>query len=203
MRPWRRCALLLMIGLSTAAARPAAAHPHVFIDNSVTFVFAGDAITGLRLLWTFDEVFSQTLLEDFDADGDGNFSAGEVAKIKQTSLPSLKQFGYFTHLWVDGKPFTGFDATDLLVTHKGDSVSYDMQITLAQPLDPRRSRIEAAIYDDTYYVEVALHSPSPVTFEGIPEGSCKYSVKEDDSRAYYYETVYPEVITLNCSMPWN
>lgn len=99
---------------------------------------------------------------------------------------------------MDGKPFTAFDATDLMVTHKGDSVSYDMQITLATPLDPRRAKIEAAIYDDTYYVEVALHGSAPVRFKGIPDGSCKYGVKEDDSRAYYYETVYPEVITLSC-----
>src|SRR5262249_4273564 len=156
-----------------------------------TFVFTGDKITGLQLFWTFDEVFSQTL-EDFDANRDGSFSAAEIAKIKNTSLPSLKEFGFFTHLWVDGKPFKSFDATDLMVTRKGDSVSYDMQITLAKPLDPRHARIEAAIYDDTYYVEVALHSPGPVRFKGIPEGSCKYSVKEDDSRAYYYESVYPE-----------
>jgi len=198
MRPWRRCALLLTIGLCTAAARPAAAHPHVFIDNAVTFVFTGDKITGLHMLWTFDEVFSETLLEDFDADRDGSFSAAEIAKIKKTSLPSLKEFDYFTHLWVDGKPFKSFDVTDLMVTHKGDSVSYDMQITLATPLDPRRGKFEAAIFDDTYYVEVGLHSPGPVRFKGIPEGSCKYSVKEDDSRAYYYETVYPDVITLSC-----
>src|SRR6185295_5668741 len=148
MRPWRRCALLLITGLCTAAARPAAAHPHVFIDNTVTFVFTGDKITGLRLLWTFDEVFSETLLEDFDTDRDGSFSAAEIAKIKKTSLPSLKQFDYFVHLWVDGKPFKSFDATDLMVTHKGDSVSYDMQITLATPLDPRQGKLEAAIFDD-------------------------------------------------------
>jgi tRNA threonylcarbamoyladenosine biosynthesis protein TsaE len=198
MRPWRRYVLLLMTSLCTAVTRPAAAHPHVFIDNTVTFLFAGDAITALRLLWTFDEVFSQTMLEDFDADGDGSFSAAEVAEIKKTSLPSLKEFGYFTHLWVDGKPFTGFDATDLMVTREGDSVRYDMQITLTQPLDPRATKIEAAIYDDSYYVEVGLHAPGPVRFQGIPEGSCKYGIREDDSRAYYYETVYPEVITLSC-----
>ncbi len=198
MRAWRRCALLLLTGLCTAAARPATAHPHVFIDNIVTFEFADGEITGLRLLWTFDEVFSQTMLEDFDADRDGSFSAAEIAKIKKTSLPSLKQFDYFTHLWVDGKPFKSFDATDLIVTHQGDSVIYDMQITLTKPLDPGHARIEAAIYDDTYYVEVGLHSPGPVRFEGIPEGGCKYSIKEDENRAYYYETVYPEVIALSC-----
>jgi ABC-type uncharacterized transport system substrate-binding protein len=190
--------VLLATSFFAVAARPAAAHPHVFIDDVVTFLFTDGKISGLRLLWTFDEVFSETLLEDFDTNRDGSFSASEIANIKKTSLSNLKKFGYFTHLWVDGRPFTTFDATDLMVTHKGDSVSYDMQITLANPLDPRHTKIETAIYDDTYYVEVGLHASAPVRFKGIPEGSCKYSVREDDSRAYYYDTVYPEVITLSC-----
>jgi ABC-type uncharacterized transport system substrate-binding protein len=117
---------------------------------------------------------------------------------RRLRFPASSNSTISPNLWVDGKAFKSFDATDLMVTHKGDSVSYDMQITLTKPLDPRRVKVEAAIFDDTYYVEVGLHSPGPVRFKGIPEGSCKYSVKEDDSRAYYYETVYPEVITLSC-----
>jgi len=65
------------------AARPAAAHPHVFIDNIVTFVFAGGKLTGLRLLWGFDAVYSQSLLEDFDTDHDGKFSAAGIANMDQ------------------------------------------------------------------------------------------------------------------------
>lgn len=187
---------LLLIGLGIAAARPAEAHPHVFIDNAVTFVFSGDEITGLRLLWTFDEVFSEAFLQDFDADGDGGFSPEEVATIKKNSLASLKEYGYFTHLWMDGQPVAAFEATDLMVSRPGGSVIYDMRITLANPIDPRAGRLEAAIYDDSYYIEVALHQP--VRFEGVPDGRCTYKVREDEGRAYYYETVYPETIELTC-----
>jgi nickel/cobalt transporter (NicO) family protein len=165
---WRSLSrLLLSIGLGViAVARPAAAHPHVFIDNVVTFVFAGDKITGLRLLWRFDEVFSETFVQDFDADADGSFSPEEVATIKENSLASLKEYGYFTHLWIDGQPVAALDATDLMVSREGGSVIYDMRITLAKPVDPRAGRLEAAIYDDSYFIEVALHQPVRVRGRG-------------------------------------
>jgi len=198
MRLGCRCLLLALIGLCLVAARPAAAHPHVFIDNTVIFLFADDRIAGLQLVWVFDEMFSTAFLQDFDADGDGVLGDGEAAAIKANSLASLREYDYFTHLWVDGRPLTGFDAAELTVTHRDGAVIYDMRIALAEPLDPRRNRIEAAIYDDSYYVEVALHHPDPVRFAGMADGACRYEVAEDETRAYYYETVYPDVITLRC-----
>ncbi|MGE0120797.1 MAG: DUF1007 family protein [Dongiaceae bacterium] len=198
MRLGYRRLLLALVGLCLAAARPAAAHPHVFIDGTVVFLFAGERIAGLRLIWVFDELFSETFLQDFDTDGDGAFGADEAVAIKENSLASLREYDYLTHLWVDGRPLTGFTAPELAVTHRDGAVIYDMRIALAEPLDPRRNRIEAAIYDDSYYVEVALHHPDPVRFAGIADGACRYTVGEDESRAYYYETVYPQVITLSC-----
>jgi ABC-type uncharacterized transport system substrate-binding protein len=198
MRSGCRRLLFALIGLCFAAARPAAAHPHVFIDSTVIFLFADDRIAGLQLIWVFDEMFSAAFLQDFDADGDGALGADEVAAIKENSLASLREYDYFTHLWVDGRPLTGFAATELAVTHRDGAVIYDMRIALAEPLDPRRNRIEAAIYDDSYYVWVALHHPDPVRFAGIADGACRYTVGENESRAYYYETVYPDMITLSC-----
>jgi len=188
----------LVLSLLCVAAGPAAAHPHVFIDNIVTFVFAGGKLTGLRLLWGFDAIYSQALLEDFDSDHDGKFSAAEMAKMKKTSLTGLKPFGFFTHIWVDGKPMKDFDATDLSATRHGDFVLYDMQIQLGKPLDPRTNRIEASIFDDSYYIDVALNSAHPVVFAGIPDGQCSYKVTDDAKRAYYYDSVYPQVILIVC-----
>ena len=47
-------------------AGPASAHPHVFIENKVAFVFDAGKVTALRLSWAFDEVFSDSLLMQFD-----------------------------------------------------------------------------------------------------------------------------------------
>ncbi|HVJ42533.1 MAG TPA: DUF1007 family protein, partial [Dongiaceae bacterium] len=79
-------------------------HPHVFIDNTVDFVFdGGGKITGLRMTWVFDDVFSDELLGDFDANHDKSFDAAESRKIAATIWPNMKPFHYFTYVWVDKK----------------------------------------------------------------------------------------------------
>ncbi len=60
-------------------------------------------MTGLNLRWAFDEVFSDGMFNDFDTNGDRSFDAAEVDGIRKVSVPSMKEFGYFTHVWVNGK----------------------------------------------------------------------------------------------------
>ncbi len=51
----------------------AQAHPHVFIDNRVTFLLRASKVTGFRTDWRFDEIFTEDLLAQFDTDGDSSF----------------------------------------------------------------------------------------------------------------------------------
>ena len=50
----------------TAAAERVAAHPHVWIDAVVTFVFADGQLVGLRHHWKFDEFFGSFVIEEHD-----------------------------------------------------------------------------------------------------------------------------------------
>lgn len=50
------------------------AHPHIFIDGSLNFVTNGKNISGLHLIWTWDENWSNDIINDCDTDGDGIFN---------------------------------------------------------------------------------------------------------------------------------
>jgi ABC-type uncharacterized transport system substrate-binding protein len=71
-----------------AFARAASAHPHVFIEDRVVFLFAGDKITAIEQSWKFDEVFSDTLIQQFDKNGDGAFDAAESKAVAKGTLPT-------------------------------------------------------------------------------------------------------------------
>lgn len=65
-------------------ATPALAHPHLFIDTGVEVLFGTDgSATGLRITWTYDEMYSLLILEDrqLDADYDGVLTPDEVTKL--------------------------------------------------------------------------------------------------------------------------
>src|SRR5690242_3661369 len=92
LRPLGAAALAL--ALLTSAGSPASAHPHVFIDNRIAFVFDGARMTGFREIWVFDDIFSDQLLQQFDADHDGHLSNAESDALAKGTLPNLAHFHY-------------------------------------------------------------------------------------------------------------
>ncbi len=180
------------------AATPAVAHPHVFIDNKVTFVFDAGKVTALRLHWAFDDIFSDDLLNQFDADGDGEFDALESKAVGAGVLPNLKTFNYFTNIWVDGKKLDVIDPADFVATAKDGIVTFQMKMPLPQPVDPRTQALATEIYDREYYVEVLLAEQDPVALENADGVPCGASVRDDTENAYFGGFVIPQEIALQC-----
>jgi len=179
-------------------ASPAWAHPHVFIDNTVTFVFAGDKMTGFRENWVFDDVFSDQLLQQFDTDHDGKFNAAESKQVGATVLPNVKQFHYFTYVWMDKKELAPIPPTDFKAMAEKGIVTFDFLVALPKPLDPRTQSIAVEVYDHEFFVEVDLHKTMPVRFDGLQGTACQPKIRDDTARAYFGGFVNPQEITLSC-----
>ena len=190
------CALVLSVLID---AGPAAAHPHVFIDNKVAFVFDSGKVTALRLAWAFDEVFSDSLLMQFDADGDGTFDALESKATGEGTLPNLKMFHYFTYIWVDGKQLDPIDPADFVASVDDKRiVTFRMTVPLPQPVDPRTAALATEIYDREYYVQVDLTQQDPVSLENAGDLPCGATVRDDIEGAYFGGVVFPQEIALQC-----
>lgn len=177
---------------------PATAHPHVFIDNTVSFVFDGDKITGFRENWVFDDVFSDELIKEFDANGDKSFDAAESKKVGETVLPNVKQFHYFTYVWLDKKDLGEIPPQDFTATAAKGIVTFDFFVPLPKPIDPRTEHLAVEVYDHEFYVEVDLHKAEPVRFSKMQGINCAPAIRDDPSRAYFGGFVNPQEITLTC-----
>ncbi len=174
------------------------AHPHVFIDNTVTFVFSGDKITGFRENWVFDDVFSDQLLQQFDTDHNGKFDAKESKAVGETVLPNVKQFHYFTYVWVDKKELPPIPPKDFKATAEKGIVTFDFLVPLPKPVDPKTQSLAVEIYDHEFFVEVDLHKTTPVRFDGAKTVACEPKIRDDKARAYFGGFVNPQEITLSC-----
>jgi ABC-type uncharacterized transport system substrate-binding protein len=174
------------------------AHPHVFIDNRVTFILDGQKITGFRENWLFDEVFSDQLLQQFDADQDGAFSPAESAQAAAGTLPNLANFHYFTYVWLDGKDLGRLEPSDFHASAKKGLVTFDFLVKLPRPVDPTQQAMALEINDRQYYVEVLLAKENPIVFKGQGSLACSASVTKDVKNAYYGGFVYPQRIAVQC-----
>jgi len=182
-----------------AAAAPAPAHPHVFIDNKVTFVFDAGKVTALRLTWVFDDIFSDSLLTQFDADGDGAFDKLESNAVGEGVLPNLAMFHYFTYVFVNGTQLDPIAPADFVASADGNRiVTFEMKIPLPQPVDPRTTALAAEVYDREYYVAVDLAGQDAVMLENADGVPCSAMLRDDTESAYFGGFVIPQEISLQC-----
>jgi len=79
------------------------AHPHIFIDGSIQFVSNAKGIEGIRMVWVWDENWSNDIINDCDEDCDGVFSKKETAVVLKDFMTDLRDLNYFTEIYIDGK----------------------------------------------------------------------------------------------------
>ena len=100
----RLIACLTLIAALAAWARPAQAHPHVWVTSTSELVYGADgAITGIRHSWKFDDMFSTYALQDIQTKTKGVYTREELAPLAQINVDSLKEFDFFTFARTGGK----------------------------------------------------------------------------------------------------
>ena len=55
--------------------------------------------------WTFDEMFSVMISEDFDSDHNQTLDTKEVAVIKEKAFGYIAPYNYYIHVKIDRTPF--------------------------------------------------------------------------------------------------
>ncbi len=188
---------VLTIVAALSLARPAQAHPHVWLDSVMTFVFEGDRLTSLRMTWSFDEFFGTAIIRRFDENRNGRFEPAENTKLEAGAFAALKDYGYFIYIKIDGKPviierITGFQAS----TRNGQLV-YDFTVMLPAPVDPATAEFIVSLFDETYFVEVSLDANDPVRFAGMAPGRCSFAIKEEGGLSTFGVTA-PQTVALSC-----
>jgi len=182
------------------------AHPHVFVDCTLTFIFDQNGFAGVKKRWVFDEMFSSMILNDFDKDRNLSLDPQEIAAIKKGAFANLKNFNYFTHIQINGKDFkvefvTDFNAevelfTDFVGEVEKSSLVYTFFVPCHVKANHHFKQIRIAVFDKEYYTDIAL-SPGQLSFEekkGLFFIQCSNDLAHD--LTYYYGQVVPEAIVL-------
>lgn len=176
---WARnvAAAALVSALIPAAA---IAHPHVFAEAKLEITIEPNGKVGkLAHVWRFDDVFSQTVLFEFDKDADGKISPAEQAEISKTIVESIGEYNYFEAVADNGKEVkmakpadltASFDDTVLVITYSN------------APTEPvlMKGTLSFGIYDPTFYTAIDFVEDSDLTVKGAPP-SCKSKVIRPDA----------------------
>jgi ABC-type uncharacterized transport system substrate-binding protein len=175
----RRCSLLRVAAVLCFAVaaggspRPAEAHPHVFVDAAVRLEAKASQIVRIGMTWKFDSLFTEGVMQDFDADGDGSFGAKELPKLRKGAFDNLKNYGYFTALELDGIRIPTPAATNFSARYdRGEKkISYTFSLPVRIRPKPAGSTLKVALYDTSYFVDI----------QPLPERSAYASLAGDGS----------------------
>jgi ABC-type uncharacterized transport system substrate-binding protein len=178
-----------------AGALPAAAHPHVWIEHKVKIVF-GDRAPEIHMSWSFDEMYSSMLREDYVKSRGATLTADEVRTIEKKNFANLANYNYFITLSVNGKPVAVKNVKDFTVHFEGEKAVYEFTVPLPPPV-PGQNAFEIAAFDQEYYVEFTLLPKGGLTVEnGEPAGaSCE--IVGDTKIAELYGAIDSD--TVRCS----
>src|SRR5215472_3233286 len=101
MNSWLRL-LAILVSLILIGS-PATAHPHVWVvlKSQIIYDKAG-LVTGIRHVWTFDDVYSAFLTQGIKPGRKGIFTPEELASIAKKNIESLKDDDYFTKATING-----------------------------------------------------------------------------------------------------
>ena len=187
-------AILAIVGATAVSD----AHPHIWIDTVVTFVFDRGKVTRFRLEWTFDEFYSDVLLDSVRPKGKGKLDEKAVKELYENDFANLKDYEYFIHLRLAGKKFPVREVSDFSATVVNGRVVFRFTVQLPSPVDPVATAITLGVYDESYFTDVAFAEEHPIHFEGGADAACRYSVREDRNNPIYFGMVFPKLLQLEC-----
>ncbi|WP_182084997.1 DUF1007 family protein [Aureimonas sp. ME7] len=151
----RRSSILAasVCALSAGGALPASAHPHVFSESRMEIVGTPDGmLSSVRNIWRFDELFSSSVVVDFDKNGNGTLDDDEIHAVSETVRQSIAEWEFYTFVTIGGKDIKLTPPGEIRgLFEKGQLILF-FEMKPAEPVDLKASDVTFSVYDESYFV---------------------------------------------------
>ncbi|MER8859122.1 MULTISPECIES: DUF1007 family protein [unclassified Mesorhizobium] len=169
--------------LLLASAAVANAHPHVFAEAKLDLTVGPDrTVKSLRHSWRFDDLFSSTVLMEFDKNFDLVLDAKELDEVALTVHASLAEYNYFQMVTLNGKDVAMAPPPKFSVSYENDQLVVQFE---TQPKDPLAlaGKVTIGVYDPTFYTAIDFTDDDKIAVAGLPEGCSRAVVRPDPDTA--------------------
>ena len=192
------------LGFLFASILTANAHPHVFIEPKMEIVLnEAGKFTELRHVWRFDELFSSTVIIDYDTNADGKLDESEMLEVSKTVKASIAEYDFYTAMR-SGKEIINFYEPEKLSAYMEDGqMIMFFSLEPEKPHDFKKAPLRVSASDTSYYVafefsekniEINDKSNACKTSVTIPDYDELYSNSSETlTEAYFSNPDKPEL----------
>ena len=177
---------LLFAGSAAAilgSTGPASVHPHVFAEARLDVVLNQDqTVKSLRHVWRFDDLFSSTVLMEFDANADLKLDDAELQEVSNTIFTSLAEYDYFQVVTVDGKDVAMKPPPNLMVNFDNQQLVVLFESEPKDPI-PLSGKVTFAVYDPTFYTAIEFVEDQNMVVDAMPASCARAVVRPDPDEA--------------------
>jgi ABC-type uncharacterized transport system substrate-binding protein len=182
MHAFTRTAMVAIAAI-LASTNAASVHPHVFAEARLEVDINPDqTVKSLKHLWRFDDVFSSTVLMEFDQNSDLKLDHGELEQVSQTIFTSLAEYKYFQLVTHDGKDVEMKPPAKLMANFDNDQLIVIFESEPAQPLK-LSGKIDFGVYDPTFYTAIDFTEDDKLEVKPMPSDCTKQVIRPDPDTA--------------------
>ena len=179
--------------LCVCAVSSAYTHPHTFIDTKVECEFNSEGLKGFWINWTFDPMFTSQLLMDYDLDRNNSFSEDEVLDLEENAFSNLINYNYFSYITENKKTFRPEEVTDFNAEIIGKDILYRFFIPYSAKAGEDTSRIILAVYDETFFCDIALLSVEKIRNSFSEAYDIKLTTRKNKEKTITYDNSFQSV----------
>lgn len=186
--------LLLLTFALSISSNSSNAHPHIWVYTDVELLVAQNEITGIKVHWNFDEIYSASFLEYADINRNMKLEEDEVQYIlKSVFRDNLEALYTFMHIQMHGKKNKFHLKSPKIWMAKDETLHYVFALILEEPVSIKGNH-EIAFYDPEFYVSFEQSYEMK-----IPEqAKCLYELEENKDISIYEGLMHPETYKLQC-----
>jgi ABC-type nickel/cobalt efflux system permease component RcnA/ABC-type uncharacterized transport system substrate-binding protein len=184
--------LVLALACPILGSGPAQAHPHVYVDVSLTFRLDEKGLSSVHQNWLFDEIFTRAILSDLGLSPEALATPEGQKAVREGAFQYLANYGYFTLIEAGGKrvPVT---VDNFRASLSGERFVYDFDVPLNLPPE-RLEKFRMAVFDREYYTDM-IYAENGIRFDVKGEVKVSHSMLPAKDQTYW-RYIVPDAVHL-------
>jgi len=184
---------LIISSLLLIVSIKAYSHPHTFIDSEIECEFDTSGLSGFWINWTFDPMFTSSIIMDYDLDRDGAFSEKERLDIEENAFSNLINYNYFIYITENRKTFRPEIVTDFHASIRDEDIIYRFFVPYESVPTEKGNNVFIAIYDESFFCDVAINKAEKVDNRFSDKFKIDMQIRKNEDKTIQYDNAFQSV----------